>query len=52
MTGCLKGFVFIALKQNSNIIDSHCFIYGEALVAKTLGTELNSVLDMIVKIVK
>ena len=51
MTGCLKGFVFIAKKQNSNIIHTHCFIHRKALVAKTLGTELNSVLDMAVKIV-
>ena len=51
MTRCLKGFVFIAQKQNSNIIHTHCFIRREALVAKTLGTALNSVLDMVVKIV-
>ena len=51
MTGPLKGYVFIAQKQNSNIIHTHCFIHREALVAKTLGTELNSVLDMAVKIV-
>ena len=51
MTGCLKGFVLIAQKQNSNIIHTHCFIHREALVAKTLGTEVNSVLDMVVKIV-
>ena len=50
MTACLKGFVFIAQKQNSNIIYTHCFIHREALVAKTLGTELNCVLDMVVKI--
>ena len=51
MTECLKGFVFIAQKQNSNIIHTHRFIHREALVAKTLGSELNSVLDMVVKMV-
>ena len=51
MTGCIKGFVLIAQKQNSNIIHTHCFIHREALVAKILGTELNFVLDMVVKIV-
>ena len=51
MIGCLKDFVFIAQKENSNIIHTHCFIHRKALVAKTLGTELNSVLDMAVKIV-
>ena len=51
MTVCLKGFVFIAQKQNSNIIHTHCFIHREALVAKTFGIALNSVLNMVVKIV-
>ena len=51
MTGCLKGFVPIAQKQNLNIVHTHCFIHREALVAKTLGTELKSALDMVVKIV-
>ena len=51
MTGQLKGFVSVAQKQNPNIIHSHCFIHREALVAKTLGPELKSALDMVVKIV-
>ena len=51
MKGCLKGFVPIAQKQNPNIIHTHCFIHREALVAKTVGSELKSVLDMVVKIV-
>ena len=51
MTGCLKGFVPIAQKQNPNIVHTHCFIHREALVAKTLGTELKSTLDMVVKII-
>ena len=49
MTGHLKGFVSIAQKQNLNIIPTHCFIYREALVAKTLGPELKFALDMVVK---
>ncbi|XP_029634970.1 SCAN domain-containing protein 3-like [Octopus sinensis] len=51
MTGCLKGFVPIAQKQNPNIIHIHCFIHREALVAKTLGPELKSGFDMVVIIV-
>ncbi|XP_014779479.1 protein FAM200A-like [Octopus bimaculoides] len=51
MTGCLKGFVPIAQKQNPNIIHTHCFVHREALVAKTLGPELKSALGMVVKIV-
>ena len=51
MSGCLEGVVPIAQKQNPNILRTHCFIHGEALVAKTLGTELKSTLDMVVKIV-
>ena len=50
MTKSLKGFVFISQKQNS-IIHTHSSIHREALVSKTLGTESNSVLDMVVKIV-
>ena len=46
MTGHLKGFVSIAQKQDLNIIPAHCFIYREALVAKTLGPELKFALDM------
>ena len=51
MTGCLKDFVSIAQKQNLNIVHTHCFIHREALAAKTLETELKSVLDMVMKIV-
>ena len=51
MTGQLKGFVSVAQKQNPNIVHTHCFIHREALVAKTLGPELKSALDMVVKIV-
>ena len=51
MTGCLKGFVPIAQKQNPNIMHTHCFIHRKALVAQTLGTELKSTLDMGVKMV-
>ena len=51
MTGCLKGFVPIEQKQNPNIVRIHCFIYREALVAKTFETEIKSALDMVVKIV-
>eukprot|EP00106_Octopus_bimaculoides_P008734 XP_014776176.1 PREDICTED: zinc finger BED domain-containing protein 5-like [Octopus bimaculoides] len=49
MTGCLKGFVPIAQKQNPNIIHTHCFIHREVPVAKTLEPELKSAL--VVKIV-
>ncbi|CAI9723028.1 Hypothetical predicted protein [Octopus vulgaris] len=45
MTGCLKGFVHFGTK-----IKSKCFIHREALVAKTLGSEQKSALDMVVKI--
>ena len=51
MTGCLKGIVSIAQKQISNIIHTHCFLHREALIAKTIGSELKSTWDMVVKIV-
>ena len=49
MTEQLKGFV--SQKQNPNIIRTNYFIHREALVAKTLGPELKSAFDMVVKIV-
>ena len=51
MTGCLKGFVTRAKKQNPNIISTHCFIHREALVAKTVGKELEHVLNRTVAMV-
>ena len=47
MTGCLQGFVQIAQKQNLNIIQTPCFIDGDALVAKILGPKLKSALNIL-----
>uniref|UniRef100_A0A8C4RVL9 SCAN domain-containing protein 3-like n=1 Tax=Erpetoichthys calabaricus TaxID=27687 RepID=A0A8C4RVL9_ERPCA len=51
MTGKMRGFTAFAKRENPNIITTHCFIHREALVSKTLGTELQSVLDQVIKIV-
>jgi hypothetical protein len=51
MTGRFKGFVS-RLKQNiSRVGSTHCFIYREALMAKNIPTELESVFDSDVKTV-
>lgn len=51
MVGTVKGFVSLVKKENPDLITTHCFLHREALVAKTLGNELRSVLDDIVKMV-
>ena len=51
MTGSIKGFVSLVKKENKNVITTHCFLHREALVAKTLGNELRSVLNEVVKMV-
>lgn len=51
MVGSVKGFVSLVKKENPDLITTHCFLHREALVAKTLGIALKSVLDDIVKMV-
>jgi hypothetical protein len=51
MTGCLKGFVTLVRAINPNIVTTHCFLHREALVAKTIGSELKLVLEKVVKMV-
>jgi hypothetical protein len=51
MVGTLKGFVGLVLKENPNVVTTHCFIHREALVSKTIGPDLLPVLDQVVKIV-
>ena len=51
MVGCLKGFISYVKKQNENVLLTHCFIHREVLVVKTLGLELQQVLNDIIKMV-
>lgn len=47
MTGSIKGFVTLAKIKNPLIFKTHCFIHREALMTKTLGSELDSILLML-----
>lgn len=51
MIGSLNGFVALAKRCNANIKSTHCFLHREALAAKTIGEELKTVLDDVVKMV-
>jgi hypothetical protein len=51
MTGRFKGFVSRVKQDFPRVGSTHCFIYPEALMAKTIPPELKSVLDSVVKMV-
>lgn len=51
MRGIKKGFATLVLQQNSNIISTHCMIHREALAAKSLPENLQTVLSQAVKLV-
>jgi len=51
MRGKLKGFFSHVKSMNPNITTTHCFIHREVLVSKTLGKELQTILNGVVKIV-
>uniref|UniRef100_A0A2S2QQH2 Zinc finger BED domain-containing protein 5 n=1 Tax=Sipha flava TaxID=143950 RepID=A0A2S2QQH2_9HEMI len=51
MTVNIKGFVTLAKMKNPLIVKTHCFIHREALMTKTLGSDLNSILINAVRIV-
>ncbi|XP_068104034.1 SCAN domain-containing protein 3-like [Hyperolius riggenbachi] len=51
MTGRFKGFVALVKRENPNVITTHCFLHREALVSKTVGPELKTVLDEVIKMV-
>ena len=52
MVGRIKGFLSRVREKNPNVVVTHCFVHREALVAKTLPTELASVLDNVVSMVQ
>jgi hypothetical protein len=51
MTGKVKGFKAKICELNSEIRFDHCFLRREAIVAKILSVPLQSVSDVVVKIV-
>ncbi|KAL4090794.1 hypothetical protein QTP88_025569 [Uroleucon formosanum] len=51
MTGSIKGFISLVKKKNSKIIFTHCFLHREALVAKSLVSDLQNILDQVVKVI-
>ena len=51
MMGKSKGFVFKVKQTNLDVQITRCFLYREALIAKTLPDELKEVLDTAVKLV-
>ncbi|XP_072384712.1 protein FAM200C-like [Diabrotica undecimpunctata] len=51
MLGSHSGFVQLVREKNAYVTGIHCFIYLQALAAKTLPNELNSVLKLCIKVV-
>uniref|UniRef100_A0A0L8IF98 Uncharacterized protein n=1 Tax=Octopus bimaculoides TaxID=37653 RepID=A0A0L8IF98_OCTBM len=51
MVGSIKGFISLVKQENLDIISTHCFLYGEDLVSKSLGDELKKVFDNATKMV-
>ncbi len=50
MTGSSKLFTALEKRENENILTTHFFLHREALVAKTIGSELK-VVEKVVQMV-
>ena len=51
MIGSIKGLVSLVKKVNSEIITTHCFLYREVLIGKTLNSDLTQVLKEVIETV-
>ncbi|XP_068247921.1 zinc finger BED domain-containing protein 5-like [Palaemon carinicauda] len=51
MTGCIKGFVSLAEKENPDLIRTHCFLHREVLISKISQEDLKLVLHQLVEMV-
>ena len=49
MIGSIKGLVSLVKKVNSEIITTHCFLYREVLIGKTLNSYLTQVLKEVIE---
>ena len=50
MLGSKRGFRALVQRKTSNVLFTHCFIYGEALASQTLRCGLQDVLKVNIKI--
>jgi hypothetical protein len=51
MFGSIRGFASPVKKKNPDVFTTHCFVYRELLVSKTLGDEMKEVLNDATKMV-
>ena len=51
MIGSIKGFVSLGKKVNSEIIATHCFLYREVLIGKTLNSDFTHALKEVIEMV-
>ena len=51
MVGLIKRFVSLVKKVYSAIISTHCFLYREVLIEKTLNLDLKQVLEKVIEMV-
>jgi hypothetical protein len=51
MIGSTKGFVTLTKEKNHDVIMTHCFLHQEVLVSKTIGEDIELVLDVAVSMV-
>ncbi|OMJ23709.1 SCAN domain-containing protein 3 [Smittium culicis] len=51
MRGNRKGFITLVLKENPDVVTTHCMIHSEALAAKSLPENLKVTLNQAVKVV-
>jgi hypothetical protein len=51
LSGSLKGFTTLAKQKNAAIVSTHCFLYTQVLVSKSVASEAQTLLDETIKIV-
>ena len=51
MVKCYEGFVSRIREKRTDIVVTHCFLYREALITRTLPADLTSAVNTVVSIV-